>query len=124
MRVVPQSKVPKRDYCRAAECRFSLDELASRLGAQPQSFKLAGRNSGGYRTVWLELSSGRFASLDQMDFRSSVVEIGLELEQGEWFREQDLTEVIAALGLDPDYVKRIRGEFKWVLDESSNQRGA
>jgi hypothetical protein len=114
VRIVPQSKVPRRDYCPAAECRFSFDSFAKRLGARPQTFKLSGRDAGSYRTVWMELSSGRFANLTQTDLRSSVVEIGLEILDNESFFEQDLEEVIGTLGVDPEYVKRMRNEFKWI----------
>jgi hypothetical protein len=45
--------------------------------------------------------------------RQAVVEIGLELIDGEAFHLADLAAVTAAIGIDEDYVERMN-EFRWL----------
>jgi len=50
----------------------------------------------------------------QTEMRQSVVEIGLEIRDDEFFHEADLLEVINGLGIDEDYVKRVQNDFTWI----------
>ena len=116
MRVISASAMPRVDIALAATCRFSIKLVANALGAIPEleSYDRAKRARNRYWQVCLELSTGRFATLTQAEARMSVLEIGLEIEDDEIFREGDLVEVIALIKVPEEYVARIRGEFKWV----------
>ncbi|MFZ6679320.1 hypothetical protein [Undibacterium sp. Tian12W] len=116
MKIISSSKLPKRDYCRAAECRFDFDQIAKKLRAIP----IQGNFHDGlpipnqYTGICIELSSGRYANLLQTEMRKSVIEIGLEILDDEFFYEEDLLEIIAELEIEEDYVKRIQGDFTWI----------
>jgi len=114
--VVPFSKLPKRNYCRAAECRFDFDQIASRLGVRPARGTFRDRLPfpNRYRQIYLSLSSGRFAGLTQTEMRKSVIEIGLELHNDNFFYEEDLLEIQSAIGVDTDYVERIGNGYQWI----------
>ena len=50
----------------------------------------------------------------QTSMRESVIEIGLEIFDDEFFYEEDLLEIIAELQIEEVYVKRIQGDFTWI----------
>lgn len=116
MKIIPRNKMPKRDYCRAAECRFDFASLAARLNAKPSrgTFDDGLAFPNRYKDVCMELSTGRYASLTQTEMRQAVVEIGLELEKDEFFHEEDLLEVLRELQIDEEYVTRMQGGFTWI----------
>jgi hypothetical protein len=116
MLVIPNSKLPKADYCPAAEIRMSFDEIAQCLKVKP--FKGAFRDGlpfpNRYKGICLLLSTGRGATLMQTEMRQAVVEIGLEIREDEFFHEEDLLEVMEALRIDKAYVKRFQNDFIWM----------
>lgn len=122
--VVPMSQVPRRNFCRAAEIRIDFDHLARRLGAAPSrgTFKDGLVFPKRYRSIGLALPHGRFATLSQTEMRQAVIEIGLELSDGDAFHLADLAAVTAALGVDEDYVERLN-EFRWLSPEPEQTRG-
>ena len=117
--------MPERDLCPAAEMRFDFDKLAKRIGAEPhqETFPDDGlTNPSRYKEICIELSTGRFATLTQTDMRKSVIEIGLEIRDDEFFHEEDLLEVISGIQVDLEYVKRYQNDFTWI-PASSNSNG-
>lgn len=56
----------------------------------------------------------------QTEMRQSVVEIGLEIREDEFFHEEDLLEVVGALGIDETYVKRFQNDFTWIPTPSKS----
>lgn len=114
--VIPLAKMPRRNYCRAAEARVDYDDIARRLGARPTrgTFKDGLAFPKRYRDIGLRLSTGRFATLTQTEMRQAVVEIGLELIDGEAFYAGDLEAVISAMGLDAEHVKRLDNGIRWL----------
>lgn len=116
MRIIASSKLPKRDFCPAAECRFDFDQIAKNLQAKPSlgTFRDGLSFPNRYKGICIELSTGRYATLTQTEMRQSVVEIGLEIRDDEFFYEEDLLEVISGLGIDGDYVKRFQNDFTWI----------
>jgi len=114
--VVPIAKMPRRNYCRAAEVRVDFDEIARRLGARPArgTFKDGLAYPKRHRDIGLILPTGRFATLSQTEMRQAVVEIGLELIDGEAFFVADLMAVISTMALDAAYVKRLDNGFRWL----------
>ncbi|MBK9362873.1 MAG: hypothetical protein IPM99_18090 [Rubrivivax sp.] len=125
MKVVHQRDVPRRNFCPAAEIRLDFDALARRLGVRPHQGKVRVNSTSWstYRTVWFALSTGRYANLSQIDSRPSVIEFSLELQDDEYFHEDDLLELIAGIGIDPDYVKRFQNDFAWIRSPSAGGGG-
>jgi hypothetical protein len=122
MKIIPLSKLPKHDFCSAAECRFDFDKVAEKLKAEPMrdTFQDELPVSNWYKGICLELSTGRYATLSQTEMRQAIIEIGLEIRDDEFFYEEDLLEIINALGIDGDYVKRYRGDFTWIPVNTSD----
>jgi hypothetical protein len=116
MKIIPRSKIPKADYCPAAECRLEFDHVAEKLGAAPYrgTFRDGLPFPNRYRVICLQLSTGRGANLTQTEMRQGVVEIGLEIRDDEFFHEQDLLEVMEGLAIGPEYVKRFENDFTWL----------
>ncbi|HEY8097459.1 MAG TPA: hypothetical protein VIE65_15415, partial [Methylobacter sp.] len=116
MKIIPRSKMPKGDYCPAAECRFDFDQMAKYLGAKPirGTFRDGSSFPNRYKDICLELSTGRYAILTQTEMRQAVIEICLENFDDEFFYEDDLNEVIAGLCIDADYIKRYQNDFTWI----------
>jgi hypothetical protein len=116
MKIIACSKLPKREICRAAECRFDFDQIAEKLQAKPSrgTFRDGSPFPNRYKGICIELSTGRYATLTQTEMRQSVVEVGLEIRDDEFFHEEDLLEVISGLGIDGDYVKQIHNDFTWL----------
>jgi len=123
MKVTKLSSLPKRDYCPAAKIRLDFDSICRHLGVKPErgTFRDGLAFPNRYRSVCLELSTGRYATLTQTEMRQSIIEIGLEIADDEFFHEADLLEVSDSLGVDHEYVKRYQGDFTWI-PASSNDR--
>jgi len=120
MKLILCSKVPRRNITVAALCYLDLDWISGRLGATPSNemYRDALITPQRYRQVCLVLSSGRYATLTQAETRKPVTEIGLEIRNDEFFYEVDLFEIIGALGIEEDFVKRQRGDFTWIKPDS------
>jgi hypothetical protein len=114
--VVVRSKVAKRNYTRAADCRVDMDEVATRLGVKPErnTFQDGLAFPNRYRCIYIQLTNGRFAILTQTEMRQEVIEIGLELHNDCLFDEADLLEVISFLSLNDKDVVRMDNGFTWV----------
>jgi hypothetical protein len=116
MKIIPRTKLPKADYCPAAECRLDFDQAAERLRASPKrgTFRDGLPFPNRYREICMRLTTGRGATLTQTEMRQGVVEIGLEIRNDEFFHEEDLLEVMDVLGIGVEYVKRIENDFTWL----------
>jgi hypothetical protein len=111
------------DMCRAAEVQVEFDSIIKQLNTLPISGSLSDLNestSERYRGVLLHLPNGRYASLTQYEMRSRTIEIGLQIEEDEFFHEEDLEFLIAELKLPVDYIKKIRGDFTWLKPGDNN----
>jgi hypothetical protein len=117
MKVIPFSKMPKRDYSLAARFNLDFDQIARRLNAQPKLESFGEEGSAfphRYRDIYLQLNTGRYASLTQTEMRQSTVEIGLEIKKDRFFHEVDLIEIVRELQIDMELVNKLRGDITWI----------
>jgi hypothetical protein len=100
----------------------SLDELATKLNARPKKFvdKLyRGGPERQYRIISLHLSTGGYGTLTEL--KPGTIEIGLQIHRHEFVHEDDYSEVITSLQLDPREIDKLRGNFTWVRNRKAKK---
>lgn len=108
--------VPKRDYTLAAWFMYDMNLLAKFLAAQPtnECFSEESPFPARYRSIYLCLGEGKYASLTQTEMQQERIEIDLELHNGQLLDEADLIQVLSILPADIGEVCKMDNGFTWV----------
>ena len=115
---------PTRDNGLVAFIEGDFDEIAASLSAKPKTFahratKLMPRFTS--RTIFLVLSNGAPAALTEDSLQPGKIELSLRVERDTFAFDDDFAEVIEALGVSPDKVRKFEGNFTWLPNRKAKR---
>ena len=93
------------------------DAVVQKLGAKPKSFTERATKMFPeikYRSIFLVLSNGAPAALTEYFDKPGRLDLNLQVIGDEFAYEDDYSEVIAHLGIDPHTVRKFEGNFTWL----------
>lgn len=126
MKVIPPSKLPKRHYTLAVECRVDFEQVLDVLKtkANLEAFDDGLPYPKRYRYVCLQLSTGQYGTISQNEWDTKSIEIGLQIKNDKFFHEADLIEILETLGIKASRVSRMAGDFVWLPANSSSHQAS
>jgi hypothetical protein len=128
MRAVDYSDWPKPTLSRetglVAYIEGDFDAIAASVAAKPKLFTQRATRTlpeVKYRSVFLVLSNGAPAAVTEYLDKAGKIELNLQVEHDCFAFDDDYEEVIGALGVRRDKVRKFEGNFTWLANRKAKR---
>ncbi len=118
MKVVDYRDFPKptalRDIGVVAHIEGDLDAIATMLSTKSKAFTQRATKTDPqvkYKSVFLKLSNGKPAELTEYLDSPGSIELNLQILKNEFVFEDDFSEIISWLNIDPERVQKLGGVY-------------